>query len=183
MTAACLMLCGLLGQAPDVDPFRVVGQLGASRFAEREQAAVLLERLGRAALPALRSTHDLKDAEIRTRAAALIVKIEAGLLTKPSMVRLDYRAAPLADVVRSVSEQTGMKVELVPHRSPAWAGRSVTLPDAPVPFWTAVDRLFNAANLQYNYGVHYGGGRGPELSVSKVPAVPNRRFPTPARFE
>jgi hypothetical protein len=166
MTAGCLFLCVFLGQAPDVDPARVVNQLGASRFMEREQAAALLEQLGRAALPALRSAHDLKDAEIRTRAAALIVKIEAGLLTKPSMVRMDYQGAALPDVVRSLSEQTGMKVELVPERSPAWTARPITLREpAPVPFWTAVDRLCDAANLQYNYGVHYAGGRGPSFPL------------------
>ena len=58
--------------------------------------------------------------EIRTRAAALLQKIEGSLLTMPTMVWLNFKDAPLADVVQALGQQTGMKVSLFPENLPRW---------------------------------------------------------------
>jgi hypothetical protein len=179
MLGASLVLCVSLGQAPAGDPFVLVARLGDRRFAEREAAAAALEQLGRAALPALRSVRDAKDPEVRARAAGLLTRIEGALLTKPSMVSLNFENATLPDVVKAISEQTGIKVVLLPETSPAWRDRRLTLREAsPLPFWRAIDRLCEQARLQYNYGLTFpasgrepafplfeGGGR-PPLPVS-----------------
>jgi len=167
MTGASLALFFALGQTPVTDPADLVPRLGAPRYAERERASVELERLGRRALPALRAARDLKDPEVRTRAATLVARIEGALLTKPTLVSLDFASAPIADVVKSIAEQTGVKVVLVPENSPNWAARRVTLHErSPLPFWKALDRVCEAGSLQYNYGAHtYANGREPTLPL------------------
>ena len=91
------------------------------------------------------------DPEIRTRAFHLIQKIEGSLLTQPSRVRLDFDNAPLTQVVRFLSQQTGFKVALSPENLAKWKYQRVTLRQAdPVPFWKAIDQLCEAAQLQHN---------------------------------
>src|SRR4051794_34833224 len=114
MLAANLALVVLLGQIPATQPAALVLQLGSSRYAEREAAAGALERLGRLAIAPLRAARDSRDPEIRTRAAALINKIEGALLTEPTLVNLDFEDCPVAEVVKAFSEQTGVKLGLIP---------------------------------------------------------------------
>src|SRR5262245_50845387 len=155
MIGAFLAFTVLTGQVPAFDPIALVAQLGSVRFAQRESAAAALERLGRQALPALRSARDVKDPEIRSRASALITKIEGELLTKPTMVALDYQDQPLAEIVKSIGDQSGVKMVLYPEQIVALQQKRVTLQEsAPLPFWKALDRLCETAQLQYNFGMH-----------------------------
>src|SRR5947209_1009652 len=62
--------------APAADAGAAVTRLGAEAFAERDAAARLLERLGAAALPALRGAVRSEDPEVRRRAAAIVERIE-----------------------------------------------------------------------------------------------------------
>jgi hypothetical protein len=178
MLGASLALVVVLGQVPAVDPAALVARLGSSRYAEREDAAGALERLGRPALAALRAARDDRDPEIRSRASALLNRIESGLLTQPTLVTLDFDDQPLPEVVKALSAQTGIKLGLVPENSPSWPGRRVTLREAaPLPFWKAMDRLCDVARLQFNFGTHGfpGGNREqvfPLLDGGPQPAVP-----------
>ncbi len=54
MIGANLVMLAVLGQTPPAGPANLVERLGSARYAEREEAADALERLGRQALPALR---------------------------------------------------------------------------------------------------------------------------------
>lgn len=156
---AKLWLLVLFGQVPggQADPAALVAQLGSGRYAEREAAGKALEQLGRPALSALRAVRDTRDAEIRNRAFNLIQKIEGALLTQPSRVRLDFDNTPLPEVVQSFSRQIGFKVALYPENHSKWKYRRVTLRQTdPLPFWKAIDRLCEAAQIQPNpssYGV------------------------------
>ena len=143
-------------------------QLGAPRYAEREAASAALERLGRRALPALRAAREQRDPEVRTRAAALLAQDRGGPADPAEpWSRLDFQDAPLAEVVRSFSEQAGIKLALLPENAPDLAGRRVTLHEpAPLPFWKAIDRLCDAAHLQYNFGMHaFPNGREPAFPL------------------
>ena len=87
--------------------------------------------------------------EIRIRAAALLQKIEGSLLTSPTMVRLDFKDASLADIVQDLSQQTGMRISLFPENLPRWKQEHVNLQEVePLPFWKAVDLLCTASSLQ-----------------------------------
>ena len=101
MLGANLALVVLLGQVPAADPAALVERLGSPRYAEREEAAGALERLGRQAVAALRAARDDRDPEIRTRTAALLNKIEGALLTQPTLVTLDFQDQPLPEVVKA----------------------------------------------------------------------------------
>jgi len=155
MIGAFLAFTVLTAQVPLSDPVALVAQLGSGRYAQRESAASALERLGRQALPALQSARDVKDPEIRSRASALITRIEGGLLTKPTMVTLDYQDQPLAEIVKSIGDQSGVKMAIFPEQIASLQQKRLTLQEsAPIPFWKAVDRLCDAAQLQYNFGMH-----------------------------
>jgi hypothetical protein len=139
MSIASLALVLVLAPGAGPDPSTLVARLGASRYAEREAAADALEALGRDALEALRAARADRDAEVQVRAEALLERIENGLLTRPTLVRLDVRDRPLSEVLREVGEQTG--VALVLHGLAAEEPRVTLRAPEPLPFWKAMDKL------------------------------------------
>jgi hypothetical protein len=133
------------------DPAALVERLGAPRYAEREAAAQALEALGREALPALRSARRNDDPEVRARAAALLERIEAAAIIRPTRVRLDFHDRPLGEILKNLEAQSAVPLLLFPTRGDpeALAVRSVTLHDRePVSFWEAIDRLGRTASLR-----------------------------------
>ncbi len=165
------------GEGPD----DLVRQLGSPRFSEREAAAQALKGLGRDALSVLRSAREAQDPEVRTRASGLVEQIETALMVQPTLVRLDFRDAPLADVVRSLGEQAHVTLNLVPENGPAWANRRVTLQETePVPFWKAIDELCEVAQLQVMPAMQMLGmgqpGRQPAMSLMASPLPPGPSF-------
>ncbi len=170
MVAASLVLVvGLAAQStPPADPSALVEQLGAARYADREAAASALAQIGRAAVPALQSARDSRDMEIRTRAAALLRKIEGSLLTQATMVALDFKDAPLAQIVQTLSERSGMKIALFPQNLPQWNPDRLSLQESePLPFWRAVDRFCAATGLQYDLEFRGLASRGePTLTLT-----------------
>jgi hypothetical protein len=180
MFGANLALMVLLGQVANAgaDPAALVDRLGSPHFAEREEAAGALEQLGRLAIPALRAARAARDPEIRTRAATVSQRIEGALLTQPSLVRLDFEDQPLVEVVKSLGEQTGMRLGLVPENAAQWQARRVTLHEStPVPFWKAMDRLCEVARLSYNLGMH-GSPRSREPIFQLIDGGPRLVGPT-----
>jgi hypothetical protein len=163
MIGASLVVLVTLGQTPSTDPSTLIRQLGAARYSERETAASQLEQLGRSALPALRTARESKDLEVRTRATALVEKIEGILLTQATLLRLDFDDKPLPEVLKELSRQAGVKFALGAENSQQWRTRKVTIHESkPLPFWRAVDRLCETARLQYNVGVNgFPNGREP----------------------
>jgi hypothetical protein len=159
----------LLAQSPaPPDPTELVNRLGSARYAEREAAARALEHLGRQAVPALRLGRESRDLEIRTRAEAILRRVEGMVLTQPTMVKLDFSDLPLPEVVAELGRRTGMKLALFPENLPEWKTQRVTLqePEA-LPFWTAIDRLCQAAALQSDLELHGISPRNePTLALS-----------------
>jgi hypothetical protein len=176
MVAASLVLViGFLGQsAAAADAVALVEQLGARRYADREAAAKTLEHLGRAAIPALQAARDARDMEIRTRASALLHRIEGSLLTQPSMIALDFRDVSLEEVVRTLSERSGMKISLFPQNLPRWRTDRLSLQDSePLPFWKAIDQVCAAAGLHSDLELRGGSSRSePTLTLIDRSARP-----------
>jgi hypothetical protein len=164
---ANLVIAALPGSTPDPEPAVLVGQLGAPRFAIREAAARALEEQGTLALAALRAARDDKDAEVRSRATALVEKIESGMMVKPTMVRLDFDNAPLGEVVKSLSAQSRMQLTLQPENNALWSLKRITLKsEQPVAFWEAVDRLCQTAGLQTSPVIAMPGQGGKPAGLS-----------------
>ena len=87
-TAVLVLLAGLWGGRPArtelpadnseaVRIERLIHQLGAAEFPEREAASAALEKIGAPALPALRQVKAGRDLEVRRRAAWLIERISS----------------------------------------------------------------------------------------------------------
>ncbi len=165
MSIAALVLFATMAAAPsDVrDPTALVAKLGSAEPAERAAASESLKALGRVAVPALQHAMKADDADVRKRASALWETIQRDLMTRPSLVRLDGPARSLSVVLKDLETQSGLELRNnsgVPDRPVA------LLEPAPVPFWTALERL----GL---WGVSYqdpGEGRFSILHIRKAPA-------------
>ncbi|GIW87339.1 MAG: hypothetical protein KatS3mg108_1663 [Isosphaeraceae bacterium] len=130
------------------DAAELVRRLGATRFSDREAAYEQLDRMGSAALAALRSAADSPDAEVRARALDLIQRIEARTLVEPTQVRLDFVDRPLTEVLEALGERARVQLQSPLANANQAAQRRITLEaPQPVPFWTAVERLCEAAEL------------------------------------
>lgn len=141
------VLCGW-----QADPAELVRRLGAETAAGREEAARQLEAIGPEALPLLRLARDVGQPEVRDRATDLIDRIEARLLTRPTLIPLDFRDRPLPEVVAAFNARGAATLELYPADPDLWRPRTVTLQEPePVPFWRALDRLCRAAQLQRKF--------------------------------
>ena len=111
---ALLLLVGLgqvQGSEARTDAAALVLELGG-RYADRQAAALALERIGAPAIEALREGRALRDMEVKTRSSSLLLKIETALLTEPTTVRLDFDGTLLSEVAESLSRQTGFKIAL-----------------------------------------------------------------------
>lgn len=146
----CLTIATARAQVDD--PSEWIKQLGSDRADVRAAAETALERRGRDVLPLLRVASDSRDTAIRTRALALIERINATLLVRPTMVTLDFQDRPVAEVVETIQHRSGLALELFPKESPVWQGRRVALHEKePVPFLEAIDRLCDAGRLHLNF--------------------------------
>lgn len=66
----------------------------------------------------------------------------------PTPVTIDFKDAPVAQVIRTLAERTGGMIDTFNTNDAQWADQRVTLDArAPVPFWEVVDRLTAAARL------------------------------------
>jgi len=178
MLGANLLVLILLGQTSgsQLDPAALVEKMGSASYAERE-AAKALESLGIKALPALRSALKSKDAEVRLRARTMINKIEGDLLVQETLVRLDFKDATLDEIFKTLSKQAGFTVSLtsVGPMNFGMAKERISLQDSkPVPFWKAIDRVFEAAHLGYQVQQGFQqrmmlGQTGPQPDLVLVP--------------
>jgi len=157
LTLVVLLLAGA-GPSPSPSPApdhaTLIEQLGSPRFSEREQAATALRELGADALPALRTARSAGDAEVRTRAAAILDRVECELMVLPTLVKLDFREQPLGEILKALGERSRMvMLPEDPENQATWQDRRISLQaPAPVPYWTAVDRLCAAGMLRFSLG-------------------------------
>ncbi len=138
MVGAWLVSLMTLIMATSSDAAALVARLGSATVAEREEAAKALEAMGRGAVPALEAALRSPDAEVRARVLSAWERVQKRLLVQPSMVRLEGKGRPLADVVRSIGEQAGFSIEISPHvpERPVHVHEPL-----PIPFWQAIDQL------------------------------------------
>ena len=151
-----------LQSADEPAPADLVIRLGSPQFADREKAGEALVKLGLPALPALKKARDSGDPEIRRRSETLVARIEAGELLNATRVTLAVRDRPLAEAAEEIAKASGMRIRPGLSRqdrrvNPAWPQTRVTLQSAqPVPFFDAVDRLCEAAELHREIPQNFG---------------------------
>jgi hypothetical protein len=145
-------------QVPDPGPTGFIAKLSSARPAERAAAAESLRALGRRALPALQKAMKGGDTDLGKRASAVRDTIERDLLTRPSLVEFVDRTGPITDVARDVAKQTGLTLRIDQGSQRGFVALNEP---APIPFWTALERL----GLHGVYHHNPGNGKFPELEL------------------
>ncbi len=178
--AAGFILLAALVQVPEGpnNAAGLVARLGGDDHAAAERT---LERLGPRALPALRPVAEGVDGSstLRERAAALVDKIESGLLTGPTLVTLDYRDQPLDEVLASLARRSGMRLIFNDGNEERRRAVRVTLEEPqPVPFWQAIDRLSRQARSQYNFATSERSGVSETVLRFSFPGDPPEDRPS-----
>jgi WD40 repeat protein len=125
-----------------------VGQLSDKDDKTRSAAAQALEEVGPAALEALDEAAKHPDAAVRRRVREVLDRIEVAQALTPRRVNLKVGNADLADTVKALAKETGLRLTYTPkppaEGSPA---KTVTLQLEEAPPLEAVDRLCQAAGL------------------------------------
>jgi hypothetical protein len=143
----------------------LVEQLDHGAPAERTAAEQALVRLGLAApgtgeafLALLPAPDDKMSQEVATRLARIRIEVQTRLAERSvqqTRVTIDVTDAPLAEVLAEFERQSGNRV--VDDRSEFADNppeKLVTLKVADEPYWSALDKLLDAANLSpYPYAV------------------------------
>lgn len=158
---------------------KLVEQLGADSFAEREAATKQLDRIGLPALKALQEAARSRDAEVRKRASGLADKLEkrvasARVLT-PKEVHLVYKDTPLKAALEDLRKKTGYNVVLHDPENKL-QGRKVTLDTGKTTFWSALEQFCAAAELSEGDPTHRANPAAGNVFPLPVP-VP---LPAPA---
>jgi hypothetical protein len=144
---------------PDPEVLRLIDLMAAPKFQTRSHAQADLVKMGAAAEPALKQAADESSSpEIRARAMAAVIQIEENIADSPTYITLHVKRAPLADVLKSISSQSGMRILVDSGAGP------ITLDLDHVTFWSAIEALSHAT------GTHpAGNGQGNPGLITLVP--------------
>lgn len=121
---------------------RLIKQLEAPRFDDREAAARRLEELGPVALPALREAMQSRNPAVAQRAALIVQVIEqrgdARDILQPTMVELNVVDSPIESILVQLSAKAQVQFDIPDELR----GRKVAFNTAgQMPFWRAVEQL------------------------------------------
>jgi hypothetical protein len=163
----------LVALAGGVEPEGMIARLGASKFADREEASAALEKLGISAFPALKAARNDHDPEVKNRAELILDTIERSLLTRPTAVRLDARRYSAAELAEKLSVVQGIPIgiveagDLVP---PARASLDIVRAET-LDVWPLMDRL--GMTFQWDFEqVNDFGTRQPARRTATLKLVP-----------
>ncbi|MFM7148516.1 MAG: HEAT repeat domain-containing protein [Gemmataceae bacterium] len=131
---------------------KLIEQLGADAFVERQRASDELERMGGPALEELRKAARGSDPEVRRRAADLVGKIElaqeGNKLGDPTLIRVRYDRVPLKEAVADFAGKSGL-VLVLQDPGEKLKERTVTLDlEKPTPVWLALEKFCQSAGLK-----------------------------------
>ena len=94
---------------------------------------------------------------LQSRAAALMNAIDQDQLIHPRTIALDYNDAAMREVIKDLTQRTGCRVTISPVETDWLATRITLQTPAPVPFWSAVDKVCDAGRFGSNLGGDAGG--------------------------
>ena len=129
---------------PSPEVAKLIADLGATDHRVREKAGATLEAKGDQVLPDLRRAIKTTDSpEVSRRLSVLIRKMEHDRLISPRRVTLSVKDRSLKQVFEEISKQTGYKIEYQ-HNG---IDQKHTFEFDKAPFWQAVDKVAEVANL------------------------------------
>jgi hypothetical protein len=142
----------------------MVNQLSTAKAVDREaMEKQLLDLAGTTSaqsdrfLTLLPKDNDQMPLALRDRLSRIRKQVEnrtAKVATKGSTVTLSAKDMPLADVLKSIEQQTGNKFIDNRDEEPDAKGTKITIELKNEPFWSAVDQILDQAKLGIN---NYGG--------------------------
>ena len=195
-TAGCLILMALLlaGQvamaATDdlrAEVGRLVQQLDAPQLAARETAEAALLRHGPAVLELLPPERELRSAEVRQRVGRVRQRLEqiaADAVVNPSLITLHAQSMPLSQILAALDQQSGNKI--VDYRrqfgQPA-SDPTLAIDFDKTPFWPALDRLLDRANLTLYPYAPQGLGVVAAMGATRRADAARVSYSGPFRFE
>ncbi len=186
-----VLIAAPAADAPKADAERIaqlIKQLGSESFEEREKATKDLETIGVPALDALRRAAKDGEAEVKTRADALVQKLEkqnsTAKLLAPRKVKLSFKETPLADAIAEFNKKSGYTIQLNDPADKKLKDRTITLDTGEVTFWEAFDKFcakagLVEATLQDMMKGFPGGGPGNPLTPGGLPATTPLAPPPP----
>jgi hypothetical protein len=141
-------------EATDSNPrvARLVRDLGAGSFEDRQRATAELSRIGPDARAALERAANSDDAEIRLNALALLRQLKVGDLWAAGTVTCRVRGDQASSVLDLLAEQTGNHV-LVGDQYGQFHDAAVNLDFNAAPFWQVLDELCRQTGNQVRH--HY----------------------------
>jgi hypothetical protein len=153
---------------------KLIEQLGADSYAERQAASEALGKIGAPALGALREAAKSTDAEVRKRASELLGKVEKLAENKkllgPKMVHLVFKDTPLKAAVADFSKKSGYDLVLLDPDNKL-KDVKVTLDTGKVTFWEAMGKFGDAAGV-HDDDPNAGGPAGGIRPAGAVPVGP-----------
>ncbi|UUO06490.1 hypothetical protein M4951_24480 [Blastopirellula sp. J2-11] len=163
LALAILVSCALFAQAQDASSADqshanlskqvayLIRQLDAGSLAEREDAEAALTELGPTVLDHLPEITDRTPAEVKARLeriTAVLQKQQADSVTQPQLVTLDFKEAPLSEVLAAIEKQSGNRiVDFRPNFGQQTSDPKISIQCENILFWQAIDRVFADADL------------------------------------
>jgi hypothetical protein len=165
-------------------PKDLVKKLSSASYAERERAALALEKLGKAAFPPLRDAIHHADLETRRRALVLMERIEDRVSVEQVIaatpIALDIKNETVSNALKRTTDRMGLPVG-------RWVDddQKISITSGPLPYWQAWRQLRTAAKLgEIDLAAASGklqSTAGPQPSLVDVPLVyraPRIQFPS-----
>lgn len=137
---------------------RLVQQLGAPSYRERDEASRTLAGLGNEARTALLRAADIGDPEIELRAQVLLRLLQVGEIWMPSRVECAAAEQKASAVFRTVAEQTNNRL-LTGDAFSSFRDEAVSTRFSNVEYWRAVDELcqLSGNHVRPTYDPHRPG--------------------------
>jgi hypothetical protein len=135
---------------------QLIEQLSDRNFKVREEAAKAIEKLGPAALSALREAKNHPDPEVRRRIDQWIPQFETVAVVLPKQVTLKLANQPLRKAIDELAKQTGYKIEVVQGDPNNRLQKPCTFQLDKTTFWEAFDKICQEGKLTMNPHHHFG---------------------------
>jgi hypothetical protein len=162
LTLTFLLFSPLLRADPPSDPqirvARLVRQLGAADFVQRQQADDQLSRLGPRGRASLEEATQDPDVEVRLRAKRLLDRLKLEDLWAAAQVRLQARGEPASKILASLATQSGNHIHVGdPYGN--FADATLDMDDTTVGYWQAVDEICarTGNRIRPHYDMHTPG--------------------------
>jgi hypothetical protein len=159
---AILMACGALAADPaprgDLRVARLIRDLGAGDFSDRQDADEQLSRLGAAGRAELERALADDDIEVRLRAKRLLDRLELAEIWSAGRVQLHVRGEPASKILLALASQSGNHVHVGdPYGN--FAEKPLDVDYDGISYWEAIDDVCRRTQnrVRPHYDMHTPG--------------------------